>query len=134
MAQALEHRGASREVIENSVQEAALRELGRLDRFLPTLSVLAAVAPLLGLLGTVSGMIETFQTIAEFGSGDVRLMSGGISEALLTTQLGLGVAIPVMLVHHLFERRADRLVADMEERGTAFSVSLLRGADEGGHG
>jgi len=118
--------GASREVIENAVQEAILRELPRLERFLPTLSVLAAVAPLVGLLGTVTGMIETFQVITLFGTGDPRLMSGGISVALITTQLGLAVAIPIMIIHNFLERRVDRIIAEMEEKGVALSVILLK--------
>lgn len=97
--------------------DAALSEcMDRLERWLPTLAVLAAVAPMIGLLGTVTGMIDTFQVISRFGAGDPRLMSGGISEALVTTQLGLAVAIPLMLTHHFLERRVDRLVADAEDR------------------
>ena len=70
------------------------RETPRLERGLSTLRVLTVVAPLLGLLGTVTGMIETFQMITLFGAGDPRIMAGGISEALVTTMLGLTVAIP----------------------------------------
>ena len=122
----LEHLGSTREVMENAVQESLLRQATRLERFVPTLSVLAAVAPLLGLLGTVTGMIATFQSITLHGSGDPSLMAGGISEALVTTQLGLAVAVPVMLLHHLLERRVDALVGDAEEKGNALILLLLQ--------
>ena len=126
LGSALAQVGQSREVLENVLQEAILRELPRLERFLPTMNVLAAIAPLLGLLGTVTGMINTFQVITVFGTGDPRMMSGGISEALVTTQLGLAVAIPIMVLHHFLERRVDAILGDMEQKGTAFTVSLLK--------
>ncbi len=82
---------------------------------LPALAIFAAVSPLLGLLGTVTGMIETFQVITLFGAGDPRLMSGGISQALITTQLGLSVAIPLLLVHSFLQGRVNGLVAQLDE-------------------
>jgi biopolymer transport protein ExbB len=87
--------------MENALQEAILREVPPMERFLSTLGMLAAIAPLLGLLGTVTGMIGTFHVITQHGTGDPRMMSGGISEALVTTMLGLSVAIPIMLAHTL---------------------------------
>lgn len=87
----------------------------RFRRGLPTLAIFAAVSPLLGLLGTVTGMIETFQVITLFGAGDPRLMSGGISQALITTQLGLAVAIPLLLIHSWLQGRANRLIAALDE-------------------
>lgn len=83
-----------------------------------TLGIFAAVAPLLGLLGTVTGMISTFQSITLFGSGDPRIMSGGISEALVTTELGLIVAIPALLAHSFLTGRANRLVEVLEHHST----------------
>ena len=126
----LENVSASRDVLENALQEAILKELPGIERFLPTLSVLAAIAPLLGLLGTVTGMIDTFQVITRFGTGDPRMMSGGISEALVTTQLGLGVAIPILVMHHFLERKADKIIDEMEEKGTALTVSILKAKEE----
>jgi len=126
LEQIMEHLGTSREAMENALQEAILRQVPRLERFIPTLSILGAIAPLLGLLGTVTGMITTFQVITLFGSGDPKLMSGGISEALVTTQLGLAVAIPIMLLHHFLERRVDTIVADIEEKGNTFTLTLLK--------
>lgn len=82
------------------------------------LGIFAAVAPLLGLLGTVTGMIKTFESITLFGSGDPRIMSGGISEALVTTELGLVVAIPALLVHAFLNGRANRLVEVLEHHST----------------
>ena len=114
------------EVIDNGLSEAMLRELPRLERFLTALKVLAAVAPLLGLLGTVTGMINTFQVITVFGTGDPRLMAGGISEALITTQLGLAVAIPILVASALLGRRAQRLAGDMEEKAVALSAALIK--------
>lgn len=122
----LKHLGSTREIIENAFQEGLLKELPMLERFLPTLNVLAAVAPLLGLLGTVTGMINTFQIITVYGTGDPRMMSGGISEALVTTQLGLAVAVPIMILHHVLERRVDKIIGDMEEKGTGFAVALMK--------
>lgn len=122
----LKYMGNTREIIENAFQEGLLKELPMLERFLPTLHVLAAVAPLLGLLGTVTGMINTFQIITLYGTGDPRMMSGGISEALVTTQLGLAVAVPIMILHHVLERRVDKIIGDMEEKGTGFAVALMK--------
>ena len=91
------------------------------ERGLSVLAIFGVVAPLLGLLGTVTGMIETFRVITLFGTGDPKLMSGGISEALVTTELGLAVAIPIMLLHTYLSRRANRIVGQMEEK----AVSLV---------
>jgi biopolymer transport protein ExbB len=122
----LASRGQSQEVLENALTEAILHETPRLERFLPVLKVLAAAAPLLGLLGTVTGMINTFHVITSFGTGDPRLMAGGISEALVTTQLGLAVAIPVLVAATLLSRRAKVLAADLEEKAVALTAALLR--------
>ncbi|MEN8131201.1 MAG: MotA/TolQ/ExbB proton channel family protein [Pseudomonadota bacterium] len=100
------------------LDEGVAEEAHRLQRGLPTLAILAAVTPLLGLLGTVTGMIETFQTITLFGTGDPRLMSGGISQALVTTQLGLAVAIPVLLMHSFLNGRANRLIETLDQQST----------------
>ncbi len=116
----------SRETLESVLQEAILKELPRLERFLPALNIMGAVAPLLGLLGTVTGMIETFQAITLYGAGDPKMMSGGISEALITTMLGLAVAIPIMLVHTFLRRRLEHIVGDMEEKAVALSNIICR--------
>jgi len=107
-------RGAGREAVEEAMQERVLRELPSLQRFLGGLAVLAAVAPLLGLLGTVTGIIETFGVIRALGSTEPSLMAGGISEALVTTATGLVLAIPILLVHSVLSSRADHLLAEAE--------------------
>lgn len=108
-----------RETMENALQEAILREIPPMERFLSTLGMLAAIAPLLGLLGTVTGMINTFHVITQYGTGDPRMMSGGISVALVTTMLGLSVAIPIMLIHTLLNRAVDNRIATLEEKAVA---------------
>lgn len=105
--------------MENVLQEAILREIPPMERFLSTLGMLAAIAPLLGLLGTVTGMIDTFHIITLHGTSDPRLMSGGISEALVTTMLGLSVAIPLMLAQTLLNRSIEKEIGTMEEKGVA---------------
>lgn len=109
----------SREDMENVLQEAILREIPSLERFLSTLGMLAAISPLLGLLGTVTGMIDTFHIITLHGTSDPKLMSGGISEALVTTMLGLGVAIPLMLAQTLLNRAVEKEIGMMEEKAVA---------------
>ena len=103
-----------REHIEDIVAESILHESGRLDRYGAAILVIAAVAPLLGLLGTVTGMIATFDIITEFGTGDPKLLSGGISIALVTTELGLIVAIPVLMLGNLLSGWAERVKDNME--------------------
>lgn len=112
----LDVRYEHREVQESVLQEAVLHELPLLQRGLAMLAIIGGVAPLLGLLGTVTGMIETFRIITLHGTGDPKLMSGGISEALVTTEIGLAIAIPVMLLHTWLKRRVDHVVGDMEEQ------------------
>ena len=112
----LDARRESREVLESVLEEAILRELPLLQRGLAMLAVFGAVAPLLGLLGTVTGMIDTFRVITLHGTGDPKLMSGGISEALVTTEIGLAIAIPVMLAHTWLKRRTDHVIGDMEQQ------------------
>ena len=122
----LKNRHQERETLESVMQESILKELPRLERFLPALNTLAAIAPLLGLLGTVTGMISTFHVITLYGTGDPRMMSGGISEALVTTELGLAVAIPVMLMHAFLKRRVEHIVGDMEEKAVALVNIILK--------
>ncbi|MCB1749795.1 MAG: MotA/TolQ/ExbB proton channel family protein [Gammaproteobacteria bacterium] len=104
------------ETLELKLSEAILRETPRINRLLMFLKIIAVVAPLLGLLGTVTGMIITFQAITLFGTGDPKLMAGGISTALITTVIGLCVAIPIVLLHTLVSTRARRLTQILEEQ------------------
>ncbi|MGR8921112.1 MAG: MotA/TolQ/ExbB proton channel family protein, partial [Gammaproteobacteria bacterium] len=104
------------ETLELKLSEAILKETPKINRMLMFLKIIAVVAPLLGLLGTVTGMIITFQAITLFGTGDPKLMAGGISQALVTTVLGLCVAIPTVLMHTLVASRARRLNQVLEEQ------------------
>lgn len=106
------------ETLELRLGEAILKERSPLERFLTTLKIIAVIAPLLGLLGTVTGMINTFQSITLFGTGDPKLMAGGISQALVTTILGLCVAIPTILFHALINSRHKEIVMVLEEQST----------------
>lgn len=117
------------ENIEDVISEAVLNEQPTLDRFRSALSVFAAVAPLLGLLGTVTGMISTFDVITQYGTGDPKLLSGGISEALITTELGLTVAIPTLLIGNLLASWSDRITSDVEV--SALKVVNIAGGYEG---
>ncbi len=121
LAAVIQHRHASREHLEEIMHEHVLAVVPRLERSLGTLAVFGGVAPLLGLLGTVTGMISTFQLVTLFGSGDARTLSGGISEALVTTQVGLVIAIPVLLVHAFLARKAKSLLGELEQ----VAVSLV---------
>ncbi|MEQ8939337.1 MAG: MotA/TolQ/ExbB proton channel family protein, partial [Gammaproteobacteria bacterium] len=89
-----------------------------------TMALLAALAPLLGLLGTVTGIIETFQSITLYGTGDPRVMSGGISQALVTTVMGLLVAIPLLLFHSFLSSRSNTLIHTLDEKSAAFVAQL----------
>ena len=104
------------ETLELKLDEAILREAPALEKWQGGIKVLAAVAPLLGLLGTVTGMIATFQAITLFGTGDPKLMAGGISQALVTTVLGLCVAIPLVLLHSWVAGRSRSLIEILEEQ------------------
>jgi biopolymer transport protein ExbB len=126
LRQGLEAKNEDRETLESILQESILKELPKLEKFLPLLNILGAIAPLLGLLGTVTGMINTFQVITVYGTGDPRMMSGGISTALVTTMLGLSVAIPIMLLHTFLSRRVDHVIGDMEEKAVALSNIIFR--------
>lgn len=104
----------NREHVEDIISESILHESTRLDKFGSVIMVIAAVSPLLGLLGTVTGMIATFDIITEFGTGDPKLLSGGISIALVTTELGLIVAIPVLMIGNLLSGWAEKIKDNME--------------------
>jgi biopolymer transport protein ExbB len=97
------------------------------------MAVLGAIAPLLGLLGTVTGMITTFKVITLYGTGDPKLMSSGISEALVATKWGLCVAVPTMLIHTLLARRVHGVVSDMEEKAVAMSTIIQKEQRRGNH-
>lgn len=117
------------EALALKLDQSILKERPAIKRFLPTLAVFAAIAPLLGLLGTVSGMIETFQAITLFGTGDPKLMSGGISIALVTTELGLIVAIPLVLLHSWLAGLAKSVLFILDEE----SIAQIAAREEKAH-
>ncbi len=113
------------EALEARLDEAVLAELPRLERGQPMVKLLAAVAPLLGLLGTVTGMIVTFQAITVFGTGDPQLMAGGISQALVTTVLGLITAVPLLFAHTALAGRSRHLAGLVEGQASAALAEQL---------
>lgn len=128
--------GRTTDETELRVDEALLKEAPLLERGLTLLKLIAAVAPLLGLLGTVTGMIGTFQSITLFGTGDPKLMAGGISQALMTTVLGLCVAIPLLFCHSLLAARSRRLLQLLQQKGLALLAAQreqLSDAEEARH-
>ena len=115
LAAGLSNSRHGREVMKDSIQEAANQVIHDMERYLGALGTIAATAPLLGLLGTVLGMIKVFTAIMLQGTGNAGVLAGGISEALITTAAGLCVAIPAMMCHRFFQRRVDTLVVTMEQ-------------------
>ncbi len=111
----LQSRTGDRALDQRLLDQHALAQRPRIRRFLPAITVLAATAPLLGLLGTVTGMITTFDVIAIFGTGNAKALSGGISQALVTTQSGLLVGIPGLFMSRLLMRRADAIELRLTE-------------------
>jgi len=119
----------SREVMKESIEEAGRHVVLELERYLNTLGTIAAVTPLLGLYGTVLGMIKIFSTISDSGVGNPAVLAGGISQALITTVAGLTVAIPSLMAHRYFQRRVDELVSTMEQEALKM-VEILHGERE----
>ncbi len=115
-----QNRNIDVESLELKMGEAVLREVPKLSRLNTLVKVISVVAPLLGLLGTVIGMIVTFQSITLFGTGDPKLMAGGISQALITTMLGLCVAIPTVFLHSMMAGQSRRIIEVLEGQATGF--------------
>jgi biopolymer transport protein ExbB len=113
------------EVVELRISEAVLKELPPIQRIQPFLKLVVAAGPLLGLVGTVIGMIETFQTITESGSGDPKLMAAGIGRAMIATVLGLGVAIPMLFINSALAARSKRLVQILDQQSTGLLAESL---------
>lgn len=111
-----ENKNTDTETLELKLSEAIFKETPALNRALLFIKIISVVAPLMGLLGTVTGMIQTFQAITLYGTGDPKLMAGGISQALVTTVLGLTVAIPMVLLHTLVSGRSKRIVQVLQEQ------------------
>ncbi len=118
-----------REIMKECIEEAAARVIHELERYLNALGSIAAVAPLLGLLGTVLGMIEIFSGFMSTGMANAPVLAGGISKALITTAAGLIVAIPALFVYRYLQRRVDELVVGMEQEAIRL-VEMVQGDRE----
>lgn len=121
----------SREVMKESLEETGRQVVVELERFLNTLGTIAQIAPLLGLLGTVIGMIKVFAAITLHGVGDPAILAGGISEALITTATGLSVAIPSLMFYRYYRGKVNKLVLLMEEEALKL-VEVIHGEREAG--
>ena len=124
LAVGLRHHNRPRYVLRERMEDAGRHVVHELERFLNTLGTIAGISPLLGLLGTVTGIIKSFNAISVGGMGDPRLLSTGISEALVCTAAGLCVAIPALIGYRLLRGRVDRLVVQMEKDATRFADAL----------
>lgn len=129
LATGLRNRHHGREVMKASIEERGRQVVHELERFLNSLGTIASITPLLGLLGTVLGMIKVFAAIVENGVGNPAILAGGISEALITTAAGLTVAIPSLIFHRYFERLIDEYVLKMEEESLKL-IDIIQGDRE----
>ena len=129
LAAGLVNRSHEREVMKESIEEVGRHVAHSLERFLNTLGTIASISPLLGLLGTVIGMIKVFAVITTHGVGDASILAEGISEALLTTAAGLSVAIPTLMFHRYFRGKVDALVMTMELESLKM-VEVMQGLRE----
>ncbi|MGB1350463.1 MAG: MotA/TolQ/ExbB proton channel family protein [Gammaproteobacteria bacterium] len=130
LAAGISNRGQGRDVMKESISEAASHVVHDLEKYLNSLGTVAAIAPLLGLLGTVVGMIDVFTQITTVGTGNANALAGGISEALLTTAAGLIVAIPALVMHRYFTGLIDTIVVDLEREAIKLVDAIHNGADQ----
>ena len=129
LAAGLLNRMHSREVMKESIEETGRQVVHELEHYLNTLGTIASISPLLGLLGTVIGMIEVFAAIVGAGVGNPAELAGGISKALITTATGLSVAIPAIIAHRYFSGLVERLVVSMEEEALKM-IDIMQGERE----
>lgn len=129
VAAGLANRHRDRDIIKEALEDAGRHTLPELERYLRTLGTIATIAPFLGLLGTVLGMIEMFAGISTRGVGDPSIVAGGISQALIATATGLAVAIPSVMFYRYFRGRVTELLLDMEQEALRF-VEILQGQRE----
>ena len=130
LAAGIANRGQGRDVMKESISEAASHVVHDLERYLNSLGTVAAIAPLLGLLGTVVGMIDVFTQITTVGTGNANALAGGISEALLTTAAGLIVAIPALVMHRYYTGLIDTIVVDLEREAIKLVDAIHNGAGQ----
>jgi biopolymer transport protein ExbB len=129
LAAALANRDRGRAIMMERVEDTGRHVVHELERFLNSLGTIASISPLLGLLGTVTGIIRAFNAVMLGGMGDPRLLAGGISEALVTTAGGLAVAIPSFIAYRYLRGKVERIVIDMEKIAVTFADSLIPGAE-----
>jgi len=130
LAAGIANRGQGRDVMKESISEAASHVVHDLEKYLNSLGTVAAIAPLLGLLGTVVGMIDVFTQITTEGTGNANALAGGISEALLTTAAGLIVAIPALVMHRYYTGLVDTIVVDLEREAIKLVDAIHNGAGQ----
>jgi biopolymer transport protein ExbB len=130
LAAGIANRGQGRDVMKESISEAASHVVHDLEKYLNSLGTVAAIAPLLGLLGTVVGMIDVFTQITTVGTGNANALAGGISEALLTTAAGLIVAIPALVMHRDYTGLIDTIVVDLEREAIKLVDAIHNGAGQ----
>ncbi len=126
LAAALANRDSDRDAMKESIEDTGRHVVHELERYLNSLGTIAAITPLMGLLGTVIGMVKVFAAITTHGIGDPAVLAGGISEALITTAAGLCVAIPSLIAYRYLRGRVDALVVRMEKEATALVEALQR--------
>jgi biopolymer transport protein ExbB len=126
LAAGLINRDRERSVMKDSIEDTGRHVVHELERYLDTLGTVAAISPLLGLLGTVFGMIEVFAAITTQGIGNPTVLAGGIAQALITTAAGLTVAIPALIGHRYYRNRVDTLVVNMEKEAIKLVEALHR--------
>lgn len=126
LAAGLANRQRDREIMKEKVEDTGRHVVHELERYLNTLGTIAAISPLLGLLGTVIGMVKVFAAITAYGVGDPAVLAGGISEALITTAAGLSVAIPALIAYRYLRGRVDALVVQMEKEAITLVEALSR--------
>ena len=131
LAAGLVNRFHSREVMKEAITDSGRQVVADMERYLNALGTIASVTPLLGLLGTVIGMIDVFSVIMDAGVGDPGVLAGGISKALITTAAGLSVAIPSLMFYRYFNNRVDKLIIAMEEQALRL-IEVMKGEREDG--
>ena len=129
LAAGLINRDRERAIMKDSIEDTGRHVVHELERYLDALGTIAAITPLLGLLGTVIGMVKVFAAITTHGVGDPTVLAGGIAEALITTGAGLSVAIPALIGYRYFRSRVDGLVIDMEKEAIKLVEALHRRQD-----
>ncbi len=125
VGRALEARGSGENAIREAIEEAGRYEVPRVEQYLGGLRTIASISPLLGLFGTVLGMIRVFNRIREVGLGQVAEFSGGIAEALITTATGLAIAIPALVMYNIFVDKAESIILEIEKAGADVMRSLI---------